>query len=89
VRGYRYTVAHPHAAAADLERLVTGLSAKLVTEELAGEVPAFKGPGGRVGVLDQRVLRAWAAWEARFGIVKRPPDLARMFDSRFVAAAGG
>jgi hypothetical protein len=25
-------------------------------------------------------LRAWARWEARFGIVKRVPDVARMFD---------
>ena len=33
---------------------------------------------------DDAGLRAWAAWEAKFGIVKRPPDVAAMFDDRFV-----
>jgi hypothetical protein len=27
------------------------------------------------------VLRSWARWEARFGIVKRTPDVATMFDN--------
>lgn len=89
VRGYRFTLASPRAAAADLERLVPGLDDKLVAEQLAAELPAFRGPGGRVGELDARILRAWAAWEARFGVVKHPPDLARMFDPRFVSRAGG
>jgi putative hydroxymethylpyrimidine transport system substrate-binding protein len=89
VRGYRFTLASPRSAAADLERLAPGVAPKLVAEELPGELPLFKGPHGQVGELDPRVLRAWAAWEARFGIVKRPPDLARMFDRRFVARAGG
>jgi putative hydroxymethylpyrimidine transport system substrate-binding protein len=87
VRGYQFTLAHPRAAAADLERLAPGVAPKLVAEELPGELPAFKGAGGRVGVLDPRVLRTWAAWEARFGIVKRPPDVGRMFDGRFVSGA--
>ena len=89
VRGYRFTLANPRASAADLERLVPGLDRKLVAEELAVELPAFKGPRGGVGELDPRVLGAWAAWEARFGVVKHAPDLARMFDPRFVAGARG
>jgi hypothetical protein len=28
-------------------------------------------------------LRAWAAWEARFHLVSRPPNVAQMFDARF------
>lgn len=87
--GYRFTLAHPQAAAAALERLVPGLEPKLVAEELAGELPAFTDPGGVVGELDPRVLRAWAGWEARFGIVKHPPDISRMFDRRFVARVEG
>jgi putative hydroxymethylpyrimidine transport system substrate-binding protein len=87
VRGYKFALANPRAAAADLERLVPGLDHRLVSEELVGELPAFKGPNGQVGVLDPKVLRAWAAWEARFGIVKHPPDLARMFDTRFLQTA--
>ena len=88
VRGYRATLSDPRRSAAELERLVPGLDPKLVAEELAVELPAFKVPGGAVGELDAAVLRAWAAWEARFGIVKRPPDVARMFDRRFLALAG-
>jgi putative hydroxymethylpyrimidine transport system substrate-binding protein len=87
VRGYDFTLAHPAAAAADLERLVPGLDHRLVSEELAGELPAFRGPDGQVGELDPSVLRAWAAWEARFGIVKHRPDVERMFDGVFVDAA--
>jgi NitT/TauT family transport system substrate-binding protein/putative hydroxymethylpyrimidine transport system substrate-binding protein len=86
VRGYKFTLAHPSAAAADLERLVPGLSDKLVSEELAVELPAFKSPTGQVGELDPTVLRAWAGWETRFGIVKRRPDLGAMFDRRFLQA---
>jgi ABC-type nitrate/sulfonate/bicarbonate transport system substrate-binding protein len=87
VRGYRFTLTNPQAGAADLERLVPGLAPKLVAEELAGELPAFKGPDGQVGELDLPELRTWAAWEARFKIVTHPPDVARMFDGRFLAAA--
>ena len=87
VRGYRFTVAHRRSAAADLERLVPGLAPKLVSEELAVEEPAFAGPGGQVGALDLHELRAWAAWEARFKIVSRPPNVARMFDPQFVLQA--
>ncbi|MDQ6776577.1 MAG: ABC transporter substrate-binding protein [Actinomycetota bacterium] len=89
VRGYRFTLASPQAGAADLERLASGVAPKLVAEGLPGELPMFKGPGGLVGELDPRVLGAWAVWETRFGIVKRPPDLARMFDRRFLVGAGG
>ena len=87
MRGYRFTLTNPQAGAADLERLVPGLAPKLVAEELAGELPAFKGPDGQVGELDLPELRTWAAWEARFKIVTHPPDVARMFDGRFLAAA--
>jgi ABC-type nitrate/sulfonate/bicarbonate transport system substrate-binding protein len=88
VRGYRFTLARPQAAAADLERLAPGVAPKLVAEELPGELPLFKSAQGGVGELDPQALRAWAAWESRFGIVKRAPDVARMFTGRFVASAG-
>ena len=40
--------------------------------------------GHRWGQLDAAALRAWAAWEARFGIVRRPPEVARAFDGALV-----
>ena len=88
VAGYRLALAHPAAAAADLESRVPGLDPKLVTAELDVLRPAFAGPDGRVGELSLPRLRAWAAWEARFGIVPRVPDVATMFDLEFLSATG-
>ena len=54
-----------------------------MSAELKGLLPAFRGPGGRFGVLDPSRLQAWARWESRFGIVKTTPDVATMFDTAF------
>jgi putative hydroxymethylpyrimidine transport system substrate-binding protein len=83
VRGYDATLADPEAAAHALESRVPGLDASLVSAELEGLLPAFRGPGGLFGVLDPARLNAWAQWEARFGIVNRPPDVATTFDRAF------
>jgi putative hydroxymethylpyrimidine transport system substrate-binding protein len=83
VRGYQATLADPAAAARALESRVPGLDASLLSAELRGLLPAFRGPGGRFGVLDPALLRTWARWEARFGIVKHPPDVATTFDRAF------
>ena len=82
-RGYAFTLAHPAQSARDLERLVSGLDPKLVRAELSALRGAIRGPGGRIGVLDPPGLRRWAAWEARFGIVRRAPDVATLFDAGF------
>jgi putative hydroxymethylpyrimidine transport system substrate-binding protein len=84
--GYRFTLSHPGQSARDLERLVTGLDPSLVAAELHALLPAFEDSAGRVGELDPARLDRWAAWEARFGIVNRPPDVSSMFDQRFVSA---
>jgi ABC-type nitrate/sulfonate/bicarbonate transport system substrate-binding protein len=88
VAGYRLALAHPAAAAASLESRVTGLDPKLVNAELAVLRPAFASPDGRVGELNLARLRSWATWEARFGIVRRAPDVATMFDLEFLSATG-
>jgi putative hydroxymethylpyrimidine transport system substrate-binding protein len=88
VRGYDTALADPAAGERALESSVSGLDPQLVRAELNGLLPAFRGPGGRFGALDVDSLRAWARWEARFGIVRRPPDIATMFDSRFTARGG-
>ena len=80
VRGYDAVLADPHAGERALESHVSGLSPPLVAEQLRAELPAFR----PVGVLRPAVLRAWASWEARFGIVKHPPDVAAMFDGSFL-----
>jgi putative hydroxymethylpyrimidine transport system substrate-binding protein len=83
VRGYDAALADPATAAGALESRVVGLDPSLVTAELKGLLPAFRGPGGRFGVLDPSRLKAWARWESRFGIVKSTPDVATMFDTAF------
>jgi putative hydroxymethylpyrimidine transport system substrate-binding protein len=80
VRGYEFTIANPRAASSALESMVPGLDPKLVAAQLTAELPAF----APVGKLDVRSLRRWAAWEARFGIVARAPDVGAMFAPAFV-----
>jgi ABC-type nitrate/sulfonate/bicarbonate transport system substrate-binding protein len=87
VEGYEYTLAHPAQAAADLEHEAAGLDPNLVTAQLAALLPAFRGADGRVGTLDPAGLAKWATWEARFGIVSRPPDVTQMFDPSYAADA--
>jgi len=82
-RGYNAVIRDPQAGARALESQVQGLDPTLVTAELAGEVPAFTGPEHRFGVLDVPLLRRWAAWEHRFGIVKQTPNVATTFDTQF------
>jgi hypothetical protein len=48
--------------------------------------PIFVDGARRYGELDQARLRAWAAWEARFGITREPPDVAETFGGPFVSA---
>jgi putative hydroxymethylpyrimidine transport system substrate-binding protein len=82
VDGYTYVLKHPLDAEHDLESQVSGLSKQAVSEQLAAELPAFlpRG-GGPVGALAPAVLRVWARWEVRFGIVRRTPDVSAMFDA--------
>jgi ABC-type nitrate/sulfonate/bicarbonate transport system substrate-binding protein len=88
IRGYHSAVSDPAGSAQDLERLAHGLDPKLVSTQLTALLPAFQTPDHRVGELNLATLRTWARWEARFGIVRRPPDVAAMFDPGFAASAG-
>lgn len=51
-------------------------------EQLAAVKPALRGTNGRPVELHRAELRTWSTWEARVGITKRPPDVARMVWSR-------
>jgi putative hydroxymethylpyrimidine transport system substrate-binding protein len=88
VQGYQFTLVNPQRSALDLEQQVPGLDPALVSAELNALLPAFQASNGNVGEFDQTTLRDWARWEARFGLVSRRPDVARMFDPSFAAGAG-
>ena len=89
VRGYDLALSRPAVGQRALESEVPGLDHALDTAELAGLGAAFRGPEGQFGVLDAALLQRWAAWEARFGIVKSPPDVAAAFDTRFAPTGRG
>ena len=83
--GYQYVLKHPQGGEHDLESEVSGLSNQAVSQQLAAELPAFLAKGsGRYGALNPAVLNAWAKWEVRFGIVRKTPDVARIFDRSFL-----
>ena len=84
--GYRQVLSDPSSGKQALLSLVPGLDPSLLGAELQGLLPAFRGPGGRVGALDAVRLRAWAQWEKRFGIVASVPRVSAMFTQRFLPA---
>ncbi len=85
--GYRQVLADPGSGEQALRSLVPGLDPHLLSAELRTLLPAFRGPRGRVGVLDSKRLQAWAQWEKRFGIVPRTPRVRAMFSGRFAPPA--
>jgi putative hydroxymethylpyrimidine transport system substrate-binding protein len=88
VRGYGLTVHDPASSLEDLESRVQGLDPAQLQAQLDALEPALSPPGGRIGGLDPQVLARWASWEARFGIVPRPPDVGRLFDTHVVPDSG-
>jgi FAD/FMN-containing dehydrogenase len=60
----------------------------IVTSMTFGLVPVARLAGGALlfdAAVAEPVLRAWAAWDVRFGILKRRPDVAAAFDPSVAA----
>jgi ABC-type nitrate/sulfonate/bicarbonate transport system substrate-binding protein len=83
-RGYREAYIDPASATQALVTAVPRLQTAAVAADLDRLGPDFQGTLPTFGELDGSRLRAWAAWEPRTGLVKRPPDPARAFDGQFV-----
>jgi putative hydroxymethylpyrimidine transport system substrate-binding protein len=79
-RGYEEALADPESAVTALVDRAGGLERANVQRELEAVSPAFTGGARRFGELDPARLRRWAAWEARFGITREPPDVALAFE---------
>jgi putative hydroxymethylpyrimidine transport system substrate-binding protein len=81
-RGYEETIDDPESA---VEALVdrAALKRDATERELDAVSPAFTEGATRYGELDPAKLRRWAQWEARFGITKRQPNVARAFAPGF------
>ena len=78
-RGYREALLDPESAVGALVDRVPTLKRATVERELDAVAPAFTAGAERFGALAPARLRAWARWEARFGITRRPPDVDRAF----------
>lgn len=76
--GLQATLAHPERAVGWVADAATANDAQarsLVRAQLRAVAPTYQ----RGLRLDRPLLERWASWEARVGIVKRPPDIASAF----------
>ncbi len=87
-RGYSEVLADPESGVSALLTGTTGLERATVERELDAISPSFTAGAIAFGQLSPRRLRPWAAWEQRFGIVTRVPDVALAFDGRYVPPSG-
>jgi putative hydroxymethylpyrimidine transport system substrate-binding protein len=78
--GIADTLAHPDVAAAQIQRAAGASDVGLIRAQLAAVASALR-PALR---LDPAVLEQWARFDARIGILRRPPDVARAFDTTLV-----
>jgi putative hydroxymethylpyrimidine transport system substrate-binding protein len=81
-RGYEEAINDPESAVSALVD-AAHVDRNETARELDAVSPAFTEGANQYGELDPAALRAWARWEAQFGITKRPPDVARAFAPGF------
>lgn len=82
-RGYDEVLTDPDRAADLLADRVPGLDRTLVHAEMDAVETSFAVSSGKVGSFNEPELRRWSRWEATFGIVRKPVDVAAAFDPAF------
>jgi putative hydroxymethylpyrimidine transport system substrate-binding protein len=80
-RGYAETQNDPESAVSTMLDREPGLDRAALSAQLDAVAPDFTAGAAEFGELQPRVLREWAAWDVRFGILKRPIDVSRAFDT--------
>jgi putative hydroxymethylpyrimidine transport system substrate-binding protein len=80
-RGYTQAQAEPDEAVQALTGTVHDADPSAISAQLDAVAPAFTAGARFVGQLRPAVLRAWAAWDVRFGILPHKPDLSTLFDT--------
>jgi putative hydroxymethylpyrimidine transport system substrate-binding protein len=83
-RGYGETQRDPESAVAAMLQAEPRLDEAALTAELGVVDEAFTAGARAFGQLKPDVLRAWARWDVRFGILDEPPDIERAFDTSLV-----
>jgi putative hydroxymethylpyrimidine transport system substrate-binding protein len=83
-RGYGEAQDDPASAVSAMTSAVRGLDRGELSAQMDAIAPAFTAGAAVYGQLRGDVLRAWADWDVRFGILERAPDLAASFDRTLV-----
>ena len=83
-RGYAETQSDPESAVSAMLDAEPGLDRADLSAQLDAVAPEFTAGAAEFGQLRPSVLRAWSAWDARFGILDAPIDVSRAFDTTLV-----
>jgi putative hydroxymethylpyrimidine transport system substrate-binding protein len=84
-RGYREAQNDPESAVSALTAADPDLDRAAADAQLDAVAPSFTAGARVYGELRDDVLEQWADWDLKFGIVKRPIDVAAAFDTRLAA----
>jgi putative hydroxymethylpyrimidine transport system substrate-binding protein len=79
-RGYGEAQNDPESAVSALTQANPDLDREAADAQLDAVAPAFTAGARAYGELREDVLEAWADWDLKFGIVKRPIDVGSAFD---------
>jgi putative hydroxymethylpyrimidine transport system substrate-binding protein len=83
-RGYTQTQNDPESAVSAMLDREPSLDRAALSAQLDAVAPEFTAGAREFGELRPSVLREWAAWDARFGILRKPLDVTRAFDTSLV-----
>jgi len=83
-RGYNETQVDPESAVSAMLAAERGLDREALAAQLDAVGPAFTAGVRAYGQLRPDALREWAAWDLEFGILLKPLDVSRAFDTTLV-----
>jgi putative hydroxymethylpyrimidine transport system substrate-binding protein len=83
-RGYREAQIDPESAVEAMLEAEPGLDRASLAAQLDAVGPAWTAGARAFGELRPAVLREWAAWDVRFGILEERLDVERAFDTSLV-----
>jgi len=83
-RGYGEAQVDPESAVAAVLDAEPGAGRDELSAQMDAVGPAFTAGARVFGELRPDVLREWAEWDLEFGILEKPLDVERAFDTGFV-----
>jgi putative hydroxymethylpyrimidine transport system substrate-binding protein len=83
-RGYTQAQVEPDSAVAAVADATRGTDRSALAAQFDAVAPAFTAGAAEYGQLRPGVLKAWAAWDRKFGILRTDLDVSKAFDTRMV-----